>query len=125
MTVKARIILIVIFLIGLFLAVNSVRKKKMQLKYALPWILCSIVLMIFAAVPGLLQGLAALMGIYSPVNLIFFLGFIFSLCIAFVQSITISKTSAQLRQLAQSVALMEKRFMEAERAGSDAPTDDK
>ncbi len=28
MTVKARIILIVIFLIGLFLAVNSVRKKK-------------------------------------------------------------------------------------------------
>jgi len=50
------------------------------------------------------------MGIYSPVNLIFFLGFIFSLCIAFVQSITISKTSAQLRQLAQSVALMEKRF---------------
>ncbi len=50
----------------------------MQLKYALPWILCSIVLMIFAAVPGLLQGLAALMGIYSPVNLIFFLGFIFS-----------------------------------------------
>ena len=95
MTVKARIILIVIFLIGLFLAVNSVRKKKMQLKYALPWILCSIVLMIFAAVPGLLQGLAALMGIYSPVNLIFFLGFIFSLCIAFVQSITISKTSAQ------------------------------
>ena len=80
MTVKARIILIVIFLIGLFLAVNSVRKKKMQLKYALPWILCSIILMIFAAVPGLLQGLAALMGIYSPVNLIFFLGFIFSLC---------------------------------------------
>ncbi len=47
-TVKTRIILIVIFLIGLFLAVNSVRKKKMQLKYALPWILCSIVLMIFA-----------------------------------------------------------------------------
>ena len=47
MTVKARIILIVIFLIGLFFAVNSVRKKKMQLKYALPWILCSIVLMIF------------------------------------------------------------------------------
>lgn len=114
MTVKAQIILIVIFLIGLFLSINSVRKKKMQLKYALPWILCSIVLTIFAAIPGLLQGLAELMGIHSPVNMIFFLGFVFFLCIAFVQSITISKTAAQLRQLTQAVALMEKRLSETQ-----------
>ena len=114
MTVKAQIILIVIFLIGLCLVINAVRKKKLQLKFALPWIICIIVLTILVAVPGVITGLAELMGIYSPVNLIFFLGFVFSLCIAFVQSITISKTAAQLRQLTQAVALMEKRLLDAD-----------
>ena len=117
MTVKAQIILIAIFLIALILVVNAVRKKKMQLKYALPWILCIIVLAIAVAVPGFIQSLAELMGIYSPVNLIFFLGFVFSLCIAFVQSLTISKTSAQLRQLTQAVALLEKRLKEEHEQG--------
>ena len=112
MTVKAQLVLIAIFLCGLILIVNAVHRKKLQMKYALPWIACIIALTILTAIPGVIQWLADLVGIYSPVNLIFFLGFLFFLCVAFVQALTLSKTSAQLRQLTQSVALMEKRMQE-------------
>lgn len=112
MTVKAQIVLIAIFLCGLILIINAVRKKKLQLKYALPWIVCIVVLTILTAIPGVIQWLADLVGIYSPVNLIFFLGFLFFLCVAFVQVLALSKTTAQLRQLTQSVALLEKRLQE-------------
>ena len=112
MTLKAQIILIAILLIALFLVLNSVRKHKLQLKYALPWFACIIVLVVFVAIPDLIQVLANLLGIQSPVNMVFFLGFVFSLAIVFVLTMTISRLTAQVRELTQAIALMEKRQAE-------------
>ena len=49
--------------------------------------------------------------------MIFFLGFVFSLAIAFFQTLVLSKITARIRQLTQAVALLEKRLQEE--AGED------
>lgn len=114
MTLKAKIILLVILLIALIFIINVVRKEKLHLKYALPWLACVVVLGILVAIPNAIQGLANLLGIYSPVNMIFFLGFVFSLAIVFVLTLWLSKMTARVRQMAQAIALLEKRVQKEE-----------
>lgn len=112
MTLKAQIILIAILVIALLVVLNAVRTHKLQLKYALPWFACGIVLVVFVAIPELIQLFANLLGIQSPVNMVFFLGFVFSLAIIFVLTLTVSKLTNQVRELTQAIALMEKKQQE-------------
>ena len=113
MTLKAQIIMIVILAAALLLVLNYVRRKKLQLKYALPWIACVAVLIVLVAVPNLLEVLARFLGIQSPVNMVFFLGFVFSLAIIFVLTVVVSRLTGRVRQLAQSIALLEKRLSQS------------
>lgn len=109
MTLKAQIFMLAVLVIALVLILNTVRKQKLQLKYALPWLACVIVLIVLVALPDAISGIAEFLGIQSPVNMVFFLGFVFSLAIIFVLTMTVSRLTARVRQLAQAVALLEKR----------------
>ena len=48
-----------------------------------------------------------MLGIYSPVNMIFFLGFVLSLVIIFTLTVALSRVTARVRKLAQMIALQE------------------
>lgn len=121
MTLRAKIIILVLLLVVLFFLINAVRRKKLQLKYALPWLACVIVLGLLVAIPNTIQGLSELLGIYSPVNMVFFLGFVFSLAIIFFQTLVLSRMTTRVRQLAQVVALLDKRVREEEQTSSTTP----
>ena len=60
---------------------------------------------LFTVFPSMMMGIARFMGIYSPVNMIFFLGFIFLAAIAFSMTVALSRLSASQRRLAQENAL--------------------
>ena len=83
MSFKVRLILGIILFFIFVLIVNMVRKRKLELKYVLAWMLCDLALLVMVFVPGLMEHMASLLGIYSPVNMVFFLGFVFSLIIIF------------------------------------------
>ena len=112
MTLKAEIILLMILLVALIFIIAVGRKGRMHLKYARPWLACVVVLGILVAIPNAIRGLAALLGIYSPVNMVFFLGFVFLLAIVFVLTMSLSKLTARIRQLTPAMALLEKRLRE-------------
>ena len=97
MTIKVRILIAAVLICGLLMIINMLRKRELELKYVLGWLLCDIVLLIFTAVPGLMVGFSNFLGIYSPVNMII----IFSLTVA------LSRVTARVRRLAQIVALEE------------------
>ncbi len=115
MTLRAQIILITALVIVLFVIFNMVRKRKLELKYALAWLLCDIALIIIVCIPKLLDILAALLGIQSPMNLVFFLGFIFALVFIFILTVSLSRVTAKVRRLAQMEALLRKELMEKEK----------
>lgn len=105
MSVKSRLLLALVLIFVLIVIVNMVRKRELELKYVLGWLACDIALLIFTAVPRLMVWLAHALGIYSPVNMIFFLGFLFSLMIIFSLTVALSRVTARVRRLAQMVAL--------------------
>lgn len=106
LSTKFQIILIVGILLILLIILNMIRKRKLELKYSLVWLIVLVFLLVMACMPEKLQEIATALGIYSPVNMIFFLGFVFSLVIIFVLTVTVSRLSARIRRLAQIVAMM-------------------
>ena len=122
-TVRARILIIVGLVLLLVLIVNRVRERRLELKYALAWLLCDSILILFTLFPGLMNGFAGLFGIYAPVNMIFFLGFIFLALIGFSLTVAVSRMSVNQRKLAQISALREyeaERWLDEEGTGKDA-----
>ncbi len=110
MTWKFRIGFILLLLVCLSLIVNQIRKRSLELKYALAWIVVTCGLIVIALVPGLLDAIALMIGVYDPVNLVFFLGFLFSIVIIYILTIMISKNADRLRKMAQRMALNEYRL---------------
>ena len=114
MTVRLQVVIAAAFLVVLAVLVNMIRRKSLELKYALPWMLVMAALFVFACAPQLLNVVSEFLGIYAPVNMIFFLGFCFSLLIIFSLTVALSRLSNSVRTLDQIVALNEKKLEELE-----------
>lgn len=115
MTVKLQIVICLAILTLFVILVNMIRRRSLELKYAMSWLLVLAALLIFACAPKLLIVVSDFLGIYAPVNMIFFLGFCFSLLIIFVLTVALSRLSNSIRTLDQIVALNEKRLEELEK----------
>ena len=107
-TVKARIIVVVLLAITMLIIGNKIRKKKVELRYALIWFVVGVVLLILDIHPRLIGYISSLMGIEAPVNMLFFMGFCFSLCIIFGLTSAISQMSVKEKELAQELAILRK-----------------
>ena len=107
MTLKAQVLIGIVLVIALIAIINMVRKRSLELKYVLVWICSDIILFIFTLFPSTMGKVAAFLGIYSPVNMIFFMGFVLSLVIIFTLTVALSRVTARVRKLAQMIALQE------------------
>lgn len=114
MTVKLQIVIGVALVLVFLILVNMIRQKSLELKYALPWVMVLFALLVFDCAPKLLIVVSDFLGIYAPVNMIFFLGFCFSLVIIFSMTVALSRLSNSVRTLTQIVALNEKKLKELE-----------
>lgn len=110
MNTKLQIIIAIIVIIALCVIVNMIRKKRLELRYALAWLIVGMGTLILACFPILTTKLADMVGVASPINMLFFLGFCFSLIIIFVLTVAISRVSIRMKQLAQELALYEKKM---------------
>ena len=107
MTWKIRIAIILILVVALIAMVNLIRRRKLELKYALTWLFLGVGLLGVVLVPGVLDWFSNVLGIYSPVNMVFFFGFLFSIIVIFTLTIAISNNSNRVRKMAQKMALSE------------------
>ena len=114
MTAKLQIVIGFAILVVFGILVNMIRRRSLGLKYALSWMAVLCALFVFDCSPGLLIVVSDFLGIYAPVNMIFFLGFCFSLVIIFSLTVALSRMSNSIRTLDQMVALNEKRLKELE-----------
>ena len=111
MRFKLQMIIAALILFGLAGILYYIRKKRLELKYALSWIFVGILVLIFDFIPSFVTWIAKVMGIASPVNMIFFLGFCFSLFIMFTITVALSITASSTKRLNQKIGLLEKRII--------------
>jgi hypothetical protein len=110
MTLKLRLIIIFVILLGVAFIVNLIRKRRLELKYALTWMILAVGLLVIVLIPGLLEKLAVALGIYNVMNMVFFVGFIFAIILIFGLTMSMSRNSDRVRKMAQYIALNEYRI---------------
>lgn len=107
MTLRVRIAVILVLCIGLLAIVNLIRKRNLELKYALTWLFLGGSLLVVVLIPGSMDIISNMLGIYNPMNMIFFLGFLFSIVVIFTLTMSVSRNSNRVRTMAQKIALNE------------------
>ena len=112
MSLYLRILLIVMSFLAAVYAVHQIRKSQMKIENAIYWFMFILIVVVLSIFPELAMILARILGIESPVNLIY-LAMIFLLLVkVFSQSIKISQMEYKIGILAQESAIMKKKAEE-------------
>lgn len=109
MTQTASLFISIVIVLFVAYSFYLIKKDKLSIRYSLSWYILSVILLIAVWFPNLLVVLANLLGIYSPMNLVFFVGFCLSLWILFSLTRIVSIQSSKIKSLAQQIALSEKK----------------
>ncbi|WP_314705282.1 DUF2304 domain-containing protein [Rothia mucilaginosa] len=103
---SANIFFLLIVVVMEVLVLAQVRNQKMKEKYAALWLIVGIIMIVLALFPKLLDTLSRLVGIETPVNLLFLLAIIMLMGISLHLTLAISKITDDMRTLAEEVAIM-------------------
>ncbi|MDP9189367.1 MAG: DUF2304 domain-containing protein [Actinomycetota bacterium] len=103
-----------------FFVLELVRRRRLGEPYAILWLLASAVLLLLSVWDALLDELAEFVGIQSPANALFVVGFGFILVLLLSFSSVLSRLSRENKLLAQELARLN-REREREREQPKAP----
>lgn len=107
----------VVFSAGLLVAiVQLIRRRRLREEYALAWLIAGLAILVLSLFGGLVRLMASLVQVSYPPTLVLVVGLLFALLIILSQSVTISGQADRMRDLAQTVALLERRLRQLEQA---------
>ncbi len=105
MSLAIRILLIIISVGTLAFVISRVRKSRIRIEDSIFWVCLSVLLIIISIFPQIVFFFTDLLGIQSPINLVF-LFFIFVLLIqCFTMSVRISQSDTKIKELTQQLAI--------------------
>ena len=94
--------------------IRKIRQSELEIEYSLFWIAFSLLLIFMSIFPYTVYWLTDIIGLQSPINLVY-LGIIFILLIKnFSTTLQISKIENRLKTLVQEIALRDKEEEEKE-----------
>ncbi|MDE6314632.1 MAG: DUF2304 domain-containing protein [Lachnospiraceae bacterium] len=107
-----RLLLILASLSTTLYILKRIRHAKLQIEYAIFWLLFAGILLVISIFPNLMIMLTRAVGMQSPINCVFLI-VIFTLMIKlFMQTIEHSQLEDKLKQLTQRLAIEEKLRLE-------------
>jgi len=104
-----RIALLVLSLLLMGTVLEMVRRSYLKEKYALLWLLASLLVLLCGLFPSLIVRLSALLS-FQYITLVFIFSFLFLLILVLAFSVAISRLSERTKELAQEVALLNHRL---------------
>lgn len=107
MTLRLQIIVIVVAVLAIVFTIALIKKDRLGLRIAMPWLVVFVLIIIVAAVPSLLDWLSGVIGIYAPANMVLLLTGIFLMIIIYSLTMTVFSNRKKLRDLIQKVAYLE------------------
>ena len=108
MTLRLQIMVIIFIVLAVLYIVNQLRKKKLDYRFGLGWLLILFCILVLTVSPKLLSMLAGFLGITLPINMLFFFGFCFIVILVFSMSMMISSLSDRVKKLSQEIAILRK-----------------
>lgn len=92
--------------IFLLIIIHLVRKRKLTEKFALVWMVIPILLILFSSNRGLLEILAAVVGIYYAPAIMIPILFALFIIVSLYFTVKMSKAETEIKSLAQELALL-------------------
>lgn len=109
---RVQIIAIVASILFILFITRLILRGKLREEYAIIWIVCSILLIVFSFWRSGLDVVSNFIGIKAPPNLVF-TGAIFAVLVYLLHlSVVVSKLQEQNKKLAQEIALMNEKLRE-------------
>jgi len=115
MSLRLQALILVICVIILLYFVDMIRKDKISLKYALPWLAALAAVMLLVVSPQFITWFAQLLGVATPMNAIFFITILMMLMFIFLISLSSSRNAQRVVRLVQEVALLKKELADQDR----------
>ena len=106
MTVRLQIVIGIIVLFFLCLIANMLRKKKIDLKYSLRWMVLCLLALILDIFPQLMYNCAKILGIELPSNMVFLVAIILLISVIYSLATSMSHLSTKVKHLTQELALL-------------------
>jgi hypothetical protein len=124
LTSQTRIIAAAIALVFMLMILELIRRDHLQERYSVVWFVAGLGMLAGAAFPGLLTGVANLMGVRDTNVALFSIILLLLLALALNFSVIMSRQAAQITRLAQERALEKAREQarSAENGGEPANT---
>ena len=116
MNPKLQLLIAIVTVIAFLYVGNKVRKRVIELKYALVWFFVAILFFILDIFPGLIENMSRALGISLPINMLMLFGFGFILIILYTFTIVITNQDRRIKRLIQETALLNYRIDELEKA---------
>ncbi len=112
MDLRMRIFIGIIMVLAFLYVCTAIKKRVIDIRHALVWLVVCILLLILDIFPALLEGISRFLGFALPVNMLFFLGFLLAIIIIFGLSAKVSKLNEQVKQMTQDLALLKNELEE-------------
>ena len=109
-----RITLAIALIVYFSLILIFLKKKAIELKYTLLWLLAGLCMAILVVFPSILPSLLRILGIAGNMNGLFIIciAFLMMLCMALTS--IVSRQAGKIRNLTQSMAIMEKELRDVQ-----------
>ncbi len=120
MSLRAHVALAFLVALAIVGIVILVRRRYLKAKYSLLWLSLGAVMVVIAAVPGLLDWTAERLGIWYQPTLLILMGLALLLLIVVHFSYELTRSENRTRELAEQLALLRLRVTELQHSIDDA-----
>jgi hypothetical protein len=123
LTSQTRVIAAILAVAFMAMILELIRRDRLQERYSVVWFIFGLGMLAGAAFPGLLSGLADLMGVRDTSVALFSIVLLLLLALALNFSVIMSRQAAQITRLAQERALEEARRQAGKSNGGEPAAD--
>lgn len=116
MSIMLRILLISMSVLSLVYVVWRIRNSKMQIEYALFWIVLSALMIVLSVFPQIVYWITVKMGMISAANVVYLFIIAILLLKVFMMTIELSSLENKVRELVQQLGIDEKERADERRA---------
>jgi NADH:ubiquinone oxidoreductase subunit 6 (subunit J) len=116
MSLRAHVALAILVALAIVGIIVLVRRRHLKAKYSLLWLSLGAVMVVIAAVPGLLDWTAERLGIWYQPTLLILLGLALLLLIVVHFSYELTRSENRTRELAEQLALLRLRVTQLEQS---------
>lgn len=111
----AQVIGILAAALTLIVVIEMVRRGRLKERHALWWLIAGTLALIIGVFPGLLIGIAGVVGIEVPINLVYFVSIAVLFLVCIQSSSELTSLEEKTRVLAEESALLKQRVEQLEK----------